>query len=93
MKEASRWPTTSVTLRSALLGVAAVAMLLGAEATRRRWSYFRQKANHHRSMEQFCKDAAGTYRTPEFWDPYTADSAAREAARHGRLRRHYETGW
>lgn len=93
MRGRDRWPAFTISLRSALLGIALVAILLSAEVTRRRWSYFQQMARHHGSMEQFCTDAAGTYRTPEFWDPHTADSAAREAARHARLRHEYETRW
>lgn len=91
MRRTDKWLAISVSLRSALLCVAVVAILLISEVARRRWSYFRQAANYHDSMEQFCKEAAGTYRTPEFWDPHTADSAAREAAKHARLRHEYET--
>ncbi|RUL83572.1 hypothetical protein [Tautonia sociabilis] len=36
---------------------------------------------------------ANRRRCPEYWDPATAESAAREAGRHARLRRSYERRW
>ena len=92
MKEPTRWKPR-VTRRRLLL-LATIALLATAgEATRRRWAEFRRLSLHHASMEQFCRDAAGTYSTREFWDPVSSSSAASEAERHGRLRRCYETRW
>lgn len=77
-----------------LLGfVALVALALGAERTRRRWEYFRKEAASHAASEQFCRDSAATFRCTEFWDPIAAESAAREAERHARLRRSYAERW
>lgn len=80
-------------LRTLLIAVALVAVLLDAERIRRRWASYRERARYHASYEQFCRDSAGTFRCPEHWDPATAESAAREAEKHARLRRFYEGRW
>ena len=80
-------------LRTLLALVAVSALAMGGERLRRRWAYFREQRMIHLAAEQFCRDSAGTFRCPEYWDPIAAESAAREAERHARLRRSFEGRW
>ena len=80
-------------VRTLLIFVALAAVAMGAGRTWRRWDQFRREAASHAASEQFCRDSAATFRCPEFWDPIAAASAAREAERHARLRRYFESRW
>jgi hypothetical protein len=46
------WPR--LRLRGLMILAAVAALALGAEMTRRRWAYFREKAVHHAAQEKGC---------------------------------------
>lgn len=93
MRRLTRIRLRRIRLGDAYLGVAAVGVLLGAGVTLRRWHRYSELAAQHASQERFCLECADTYRTPDYWNPEYAASAAVEAARQAELRRFYESKW